>query len=71
MLKNRLKVWQSAYETSEGFDKMPDYWIAEGEEIAKEIKKLLPDWKVVYFNEARIPEEYKLGDDRTSFEYEV
>jgi hypothetical protein len=45
----------------------------QGLEIARDLKRELPDWTVVYFDEERNNESIWLGgpEDRSYFEYEI
>ena len=80
-LKVRLEQWCIWYEKQrtdvslkeQGFD--IEGFAKEGLEIAKEIKKELPEWTVVYFDESKLPTN--LGNKqlasahREHYEYEV
>jgi hypothetical protein len=79
-LKARLRAWQDAYETFEGFETYMHapvlrdsdecrYFAAEGLAIAKAIKQELPDWTVIYFDESRV--RRRTEQPRTEFEYEI
>lgn len=76
-LEVRLAAWVSNYNKnckdylsnavdSDEFDW--DKHSADGLAIAKAIKAELPDWKVVYFDEAKLTYE---NQDRREFEYEI
>jgi hypothetical protein len=60
-LKARLHAWCLWYEKNEDYLDTPesifDYvsFSAEGLAVAKAIKAELPDWTVVYFDEAKMP----------------
>ena len=55
-LVTRIRAWQETYEASDP-DDSPDFdWTAfdaEGWSIARDVKAALPDWTVIYFDEAR------------------
>lgn len=68
-LKKRLAAWQRQFD-DEALSE-PEFSI-EGLLIAQEIKKTLPDWTVVYFDNAASDRiEMWTGGDRSAFEYEV
>ena len=70
----RIREWQSWYDREE------DDWgifrgdviafSAEGLAIARAVKAALPDWTVVYFDEAA-SKRTKKNEPRSAFEYEV
>jgi hypothetical protein len=66
-LIERILRWQAWYETAldENFD--VDAFSAEGLAIAKAVKAALPEWTVVYFDEARAD----LDAPRDTYEYEI
>lgn len=67
----RLRAWQELY-TSEEVDE-PAFSI-EGLLIAQEVKKALPDWTVIYFDNAAadgVRGSWIPGQDRSAFEYEI
>jgi hypothetical protein len=76
----RLGAWCVWYETNEDY-KSPDErraefdyagFSAEGLAIAKAIKAELPDWTVVYFDEAKMRQHMEGGPkERSFFEYEI
>lgn len=79
-LRRRLAAWQDWFERdyesylppcqrTKNFDF--DAFSREGLEIAKAIKAELPDWTVVYFDEAKSREWARTNDERAPFEYEV
>lgn len=70
-LRHRLRAWQSRYDGDEP-PQEPEF-SADGLMIAKDIKTELPDWTIIYFDEAKsqgIP-LWPVLKDRTRFEYEV
>lgn len=75
-LKDRIHLWVSDYDqnnpTFDDDEVDPDvfdigFHSAQGVELAKEIKRELPDWTVVYFNESLINRD----GPRTEYEYEI
>ncbi len=75
-LRARLRCWREAWESQEEetWDR-PDLeaFSAEGREIARSIKAALPEWTVIYYDEAaaqQIPWE-RAKQDRPLFEYEI
>jgi hypothetical protein len=87
-LRDRMMQWQDWYERSPLY--MIDEWndldifSAEGESIARAVKAELPDWTVVYSNEAKSiahsrenwhsPEAYQVPwatGVRSAWEYEI
>jgi hypothetical protein len=78
-LKKRISAWM------EWFDRGADpsdrnsipfdvrVFSEQGLEIARDLKRELPDWTVVYFDEERNNESIWLGgpEDRSYFEYEI
>jgi len=70
-VKTMIGGWQAWYEHSDHSDMTP--WFdasahaAFGLFIARLVKRSLPDWTVIYFDEA----EYRPGKARTAFEYEI
>jgi hypothetical protein len=80
-LKARLKAWCLWYEKNEDYLDTPDpafdyvSFSAEGFAIAKAIKAELPDWTVIYFDEAKMPGIAKGSEGRAipleTFQYEV
>ena len=82
VLRNRIRSWQAWYEESAGQD--DGSWVdlaafaEEGEAIARAVKAELPDWTVIYHNEAKLEDVFKLRRvfgrvevPRSHFEYEV
>jgi hypothetical protein len=68
----RIRAWQADYDAR--FDLDEDVtsaeigaFSAEGAQIARELKRQLPGWTVVYFDEAR----FRHGDLRPRYEYEI
>jgi hypothetical protein len=67
----RIRRWQAWYEQDDPRD--PDArfdveaFAAEGRAIAQAVKAALPDWTVVYFDEAAC----RRGGPRETFEYEI
>jgi hypothetical protein len=79
-LKDRLRAWQDNYEKNCEVYLPPSEqkrhldlkaFSDEGREIARAIKAELPDWTVVYFDEAKRPDIYSPGQDRSVFEYKI
>jgi hypothetical protein len=79
-LRARLAAWCRSYEDTEfylpasmrqetSFDLQA--FCDEGLAIARAIKAELPDWTVVYFDQAKCPARWKPGMSRDAFEYEV
>ena len=53
----RLRAWQASYDAAELDDDQAFDWAAftaEGCSIAQAVKAALPDWTVIYFDEARL-----------------
>ena len=83
----RIQAWQKWYDDAadEAYEHDPPFktldvisFAAEGLAIAHAVKAALPDWTVVYFDEARCAEvrHEKTGqpfasEDRARFEYEI
>lgn len=78
VLKARVAAWAAWYETND--DYLPPEarkgtfdlaaFAAEGLAIAKAIRQALPDWTVVYYDEARKHARPR-GAPRSHFQYEV
>ncbi len=74
-LRQRLLKWQEWHDIHDYNEKPPieiDWkaFSAEGLAIAREIKKTLPDWTVIYFDEEKSNASWHEGQPRT-FEYEI
>ena len=73
-LVERIRAWQAWYDRDENswglFGGDVVAFSAEGLAIAKAVKAVLPDWTVVYFDEAKSARREK-DADRSAFEYEV
>lgn len=78
----RIRAWQAKYEYEAPTPASEDYvpgsfddraFSREGLAIAQAVKRALPDWTVIYFDEARSNEVLFRGQkaDRPYFEYEV
>jgi hypothetical protein len=70
-LIERIRRWQDWYETQlddANFD--VNAFSAEGLSIARAVKNSLPDWTVIYFDEAELARASP-GAPRSVFEYEV
>lgn len=70
LVRQRLGLWQERYELeadSSSWDDVRGSFTAEGLEIARLVKIELPDWTVVYFDEAQAA----LNAPRSLYEYEV
>ena len=57
-LRDRLDAWQSVYDEHDDMDddapKLDaERFAAEGLAIARAVKAALPDWRVIYFDEAK------------------
>ena len=77
-LLERLRAWCRWYESNEDYNPEPveqfDYaaFSAEGLNIARALKAELPDWTVVYFDEAKMVQSQRGGPkERSFFEYVV
>jgi hypothetical protein len=78
-LKRRIAAWMDWYDR--GADRSDRNAVPfdvrvfseQGLEIARDVKRELPDWTVVYFDQQRCHESLHVGDseDRSYFEYEV
>lgn len=70
-LIERLRTWQRKFDGDDQV-KEPEFSL-EGLLIAKEIKGHLPDWTIVYFDNAAVERLNPQWDveDRSGFEYEV
>src|SRR5687767_10881130 len=67
-LIERILRWQAWFETALYDDNFDDSaFAAEGLAIAKAVKDALPDWTVVYFDQARAD----LDAPRDTYEYEI
>lgn len=78
-LRARIGEWCATYDKTDLYlpvemRKVPfdmEAFCAEGLAIARAVKSELPDWTVVYFDEAKCPKRWQVGTDRSVFEYEV
>jgi hypothetical protein len=77
-LLNRLRAWCAWYERNDEHLPMPDRkfdldaFSAEGLKIAQALKAELPDWTVVYFDEAKLMASMRARPkERSFYEYEV
>lgn len=76
-LKRRIMTWQAHYELRDIHEMPPveldwEAFAAEGLLIAREIKRALPDWTVIYHDESvPVGEGWKPGMPRDHFEYEI
>lgn len=81
-LIERIREWQKRYDYEAPTPADEDYvpfsfddrsFSVEGLLIAKEVKAALPDWKVIYFDEAKSNEVLSQGGkaDRSYYEYEI
>lgn len=68
-LRRDILAWQKIYESSNG--RVTQEWATLGWLIAKEVKQELPDWTVVYFDEAKMPVDLISDIPRSLFEYEI
>ncbi|MDO6965228.1 hypothetical protein [Rhizobium alvei] len=82
-LVDRIGAWQEWFDR-DSTDYLPENRLdlpafsKEGLEIAKAVKAALPDWTVIYFDDARLREFYRRfrrkqnsPEDRAFFEYEI
>ena len=76
-LQGRILAWQDWYDRCDD-EEDPGYadfdraaFAAEGLAIAKAVKTGLPDWTVIYFDEAKPTLGWKPGQPRDHFEYEI
>lgn len=67
-LRARLRAWQKRFDLDQ---EPPDResFSAEGRDVAECIKRELPDWTVVYFDEAKAVD--RGNAERFVFEYEI
>ncbi len=75
-LAARHEAWCLLYEQSEPFrdgGAVFDYtaFSEEGRQIARAIKRELPDWTVMYFDESKIDRSRLEDQSRNEFEYEI
>lgn len=70
-LKKRMVFWQSWHDARNSHDPIPylDEFAHYGLEIAKEVKRQLPEWTVVYFDEAAAYHD-RFGNSE-KYEYEI
>lgn len=73
-LKQRLRAWEEIFDRQDLFASSPSYDVAAfsrtGRELAREVKRQLPDWTVVYYDEEAAAA--KAADAPTeTFEYEI
>ncbi|MGP9810348.1 hypothetical protein ACTZWT_02415 [Rhodopseudomonas sp. NSM] len=71
-----LLGWQEWYEASDGGgDDLPPFdgaaHAAFGLYIARKVKRALPDWTVIYFDESRLPRSGAPALPRHVYEYEI
>lgn len=71
-LRDRLDAWQAVYDEHDDMDEdAPRLDVArfaeEGLAIARAVKSALPDWTVIYHDEAKAAS----GDPRGAHEYEI
>jgi hypothetical protein len=72
-LRQRLRDWQAMYDATEGdpglpqWPNGPDKFAHVGLAIAKAVKRELPDWTVIFHDEA----EAGRSDRRERYEYEI
>lgn len=71
-LRDRIDAWQAVYDEHDDMDEDApvldaDRFAADGLAIARSVKAALPDWTVVYHDEAKA----RRGLPRDSYEYEV
>jgi hypothetical protein len=71
----RIRAWQEWYDTKAADFESPSpfdvkAFAAEGLAIARAVKAALPDWTVMYFDEAALPANLE-GVARHVFEYEI
>jgi hypothetical protein len=71
-LIERIRRWQDWYETGLDADSKFDVaaFSAEGLAIARSVKAALPDWTIIYFDEAALRSADR-DSPRHTFEYEV
>lgn len=82
-LSTRVYAWQDWYDR-QCTDYLPENQLdvvafaAEGLAIARAVKAALPDWTIIYFDEARLAEARRertgqpfASEDRARFEYEI
>lgn len=74
-LKKRITAWQDTYEAIYRWDRKPSIqeltsFAGEGLEIARDVKRQLPHWTVVYFDELAFHNRTE-KDPRSVFEYEI
>ena len=73
-LRQRLLDWEEMYDRQDLYAKSPSYDVAAfsrtGRELAREVKRQLPDWTVVYFDEEAAAEK-PADAPKDPFEYEI
>jgi hypothetical protein len=70
-LIDRIRRWQDWYETGlRDADFDVKAFSAEGLSIARAVKEFLPDWTVIYFDEAALAQASP-GSPRHVYEYEI
>jgi hypothetical protein len=74
-LIERIRQWQAWFETYEPWEDNPaefdiEAFSAEGLAIAKAVKAALPDWTVIYFDEAALARASRKAP-RHVYEYEI
>ena len=76
-LQERLRAWQEWYEReADAIDGRPTFDVAsfasEGHALAREVKSALPDWTIVYLDEARLQAAIAKGDSpETNYKFEM
>lgn len=78
-LKNRIAIWMDWYDCdadSTDLNASPfdvRLFTKQGLDIARDVKRELPDWTVIYFDEEKSNESIQDGliENRNHFEYEI
>ena len=73
-LRQRLRDWEEVYDRQDLFASSPSYDVAAfsrtGRELAREVKRQLPDWTVIYYDEEAAANR-ATDAPKDAFEYEV
>lgn len=73
-LRQRLRDWEGVYDLQDESTTSAPFDVAAfsqtGRELAREVKRQLPDWTVVYFDEEAAAQR-SVDALRESFEYEI